>query len=177
MACIHLWYMFSPQKSISVFLHCNLSKFNLTLHFLAVSSKVVNTTFIISMILLLAYNHDVICNDSHLFNQLKALIKLVLKYIPSNSSTKWYDSVPKSTNLSIEGGQEWWSFIMFWCQYPFLQSHAVIMQASASKWAMFSGILKWYGSLIIVLFRFVGSKQNTVSGYLTCPCFLQAQNY
>ena len=47
----------------------------------------------------------------------------------------------------------------FWCQYPLLQSHTVIMQASSSKWAMSSGILKWYGSLMIALFRLVGSKQ------------------
>ena len=33
------------------------------------------------------------------------------------------------------------------------------MHASASKWAMSSGVLKWYGSLIIALFKFVGSKQ------------------
>ena len=47
----------------------------------------------------------------------------------------------------------------FWWQYPFLQSQTVIIQASASKWAMSSGVLKWYGSLMIALFRFVGSKQ------------------
>ena len=33
------------------------------------------------------------------------------------------------------------------------------MQAYASKWAISSGVLKWYGSLIIALFRVVGSKQ------------------
>ena len=41
----------------------------------------------------------------------------------------------------------------------FLQLHTVIMHASASKWTMSSGILKWYGSLMIALFRLVGSKQ------------------
>ena len=49
----------------------------------------------VPMVLLLAYNHNVISNDNHLFNHSKALIKLVLEYIPSNSSTKWYNSVPK----------------------------------------------------------------------------------
>ena len=33
------------------------------------------------------------------------------------------------------------------------------MQALASKWAMSSGVLKWYGSLMITLFKFVGFKQ------------------
>ena len=33
------------------------------------------------------------------------------------------------------------------------------MQASASKCAISSGVLKWYGSLVIALFRLVGSKQ------------------
>ena len=46
-----------------------------------------------------------------------------------------------------------------WCQYPFLQSQTVITHASASKWAMSSGVLKWYGSLMVALFKFVGSKQ------------------
>ena len=41
---------------------------------------------------------------------------------------------------------------------PFLQSQTVIMHASASKWAMSLGF-KWYGSLTIALFKFVGSKQ------------------
>ena len=44
-------------------------------------------------------------------------------------------------------------------QYPFLQLHTVIMQASASKWAISSGVLKWYGSLVTALFKLVGSKQ------------------
>ena len=34
----------SPKKSTSVFLYCSLSKFSFTLHFLAVSSRVVNAT-------------------------------------------------------------------------------------------------------------------------------------
>ena len=33
------------------------------------------------------------------------------------------------------------------------------MQASGSKWAMSLGIVKWYGFLVIALFRLVGSKQ------------------
>ena len=33
------------------------------------------------------------------------------------------------------------------------------MDASAIKWAMSSGLLKWYGSLTIALFKIVGSKQ------------------
>ena len=47
----------------------------------------------------------------------------------------------------------------FWCQKPFLQLHTNIIQGSASKWAMSSGVLKWYGALTITLFRLVGSKQ------------------
>ena len=34
----------------------------------------------------------------------------------------------------------------------------VMMHASANKCAMYSGILKWWGSLVIALFKFVGSK-------------------
>ena len=33
------------------------------------------------------------------------------------------------------------------------------MHASAIKWAMSYGVVKWYGSLTIALFKFVGSKQ------------------
>ena len=39
----HVVYV-SPKKSTSLFLYYSLSKFNLTLHFLAVVSKVVNAT-------------------------------------------------------------------------------------------------------------------------------------
>ena len=45
-----------------------------------------------------------------------------------------------------------------WCQYPFLQSHTVSMQASARRWEMSSGVLKWYGSLITALCKLVGSR-------------------
>ena len=34
-----------------------------------------------------------------------------------------------------------------------------IILASANKWAMSSGVLKWYGPLILALFSLVGSKQ------------------
>ena len=40
----------------------------------------------------------------------------------------------------------------FWYQYPFLQSHTVIMQVSASKWAISSGVLKvvWFSCNCLV---------------------------
>ena len=48
---------------------------------------------------------------------------------------------------------------------PFLQSHTVSMQASASRWVMSLGVLKWNGSCITALFKFVGSRQ-----ILNWPC-------
>ena len=46
-----------------------------------------------------------------------------------------------------------------WCQNPFLQSLTVVTHAPVSKHAISSGVLKWYGSCTIALFRLAGSKQ------------------
>ena len=47
-----------------------------------------------------------------------------------------------------------------WCQYPFLQTQTFIIHASAIKWTLSFGVLKWHHSLTIALFEFVGSKQT-----------------
>ena len=46
-----------------------------------------------------------------------------------------------------------------WCQNLFLQSLTVMTHASASKCAISSGVLKYYGSHTIALFRLMWSKQ------------------
>ena len=81
--------------------------------------------------------------------------------MPNGMTTNLY--LPTSV-LNIVRYEEAWSNV--WCQYPFLQSHTVSMQASASMWEMSSGVQKWYGSLITALFKLVGSRQIL---NLTCP--------
>ena len=39
---------------------------------------------------------------------------------------------------------------------PPLQLHTVMVQGSAIKWAIASGIVKWHGSLSMTLFKLVG---------------------
>ena len=104
--CPHYGVCFTKEIYFHFLVCYSLSKFNLILHFLAVSSKVVNATLLISMILLLAYNHNVICNENHLCNSSKTLVKFALKNITSYSNSKWHNSVSESANLSIEGSQE-----------------------------------------------------------------------
>ena len=63
------------------------------------------------VVLLLAYNHYVICNDNHIFDVTKALIQLALEDICGYCSPKWHDCVPEAPNLSIEGSYVARSFI------------------------------------------------------------------
>ena len=159
-AGLHLLVVYaSPKKSTSVFLYCSLSKFNFTLHFLAVSSKVVNAT---SWSLWFCSLPTIIRSSAMPITCLilpKHWSSLHWKNLTSYSSSKWHDSVPESANLSIKGSQEWWSFIkLLMPAFPFYKCIQVMMHASSSKWAISSGVLKWYGSLVIALFRLVGSK-------------------
>ena len=57
----------------------------------------------VPVVLFLAYNHYVFCNNNHMFDMTKALIKLALEDISSYCSPKWHDCVPEVPKLSIEG--------------------------------------------------------------------------
>ena len=148
-----------PKESTSVFLYCNLSKFNCTLHPLAISSKVANArswflwfcclpTFIMSSAMTITFSIIPKHWSSLCWNTSPATVA------PNGLTV--YLNLPISVFKVVKSDE---ASSNFWCQYHFLQSHAAIMQASASKSAMFSGILKWYGSLMIALFRLIGSKQ------------------
>ena len=113
----------------------------------------------VTVIMLLAQNHDVISYDNYILDVTKTLVQLALENITCQSGTKWYYSKPKSPKLSVENVRNEEASSSSWCQYPFLQLQAVIMYVSVSKWAISSLVLKWYGSLTIALFKFVGFKQ------------------
>ena len=57
----------------------------------------------VPVVLLLAYNHYVIHNDTHIFDMTKALIQLALEDISGYCSPKWHDCVPEVPQPSIEG--------------------------------------------------------------------------
>ena len=96
----------------------------------------------VSVVLLFTNNHDVISYNNYLIDLSKVLVKLPLEHISSYSYAKWHYSVPISANLHIEGGEIRGASSSFWCQYPFLQLQTVIMQVSANRYAISSGILK-----------------------------------
>ena len=60
----------------------------------------------VTMIMLVTYNHDTISNYDDLFNMAETFIKLALGDITSNYCSKGHHCVVGSAKVSIEGGQE-----------------------------------------------------------------------
>ena len=151
--------MFPPKKSTSVFLYCNLSKFHYTLHFLAVSGKAGEAN---------SWSLWFCCLPTIIISSVMTITCLIIaKHWPNLC---WHTSpatvAPNGTTVNLNLQISVLKVVKndetsssFRCQYPFLQSHTVIMQASTSKWAMSLGLLQWYGSLMVALFRLVGSMQ------------------
>ena len=112
----------------------------------------------VAVVCFLAHNHNVMSYDNHILYLSKTLVQLALKTSPATvmpNGITVYLNLPSSV-LKVVRNEE--ASSSCWCQYPILQSQTIIMHVSASKWAMSSRVLKWYSSLTIALFTFVGSK-------------------
>ena len=89
-----------------------------------------------------ACNHYIISSDSHVSDIPKALVLLLLYHISRHHSPKWHECVSELPKLSIKSSQERGSFIQFFMPISLLQSQTDMIQGSAIKWAMSSGVLK-----------------------------------
>ena len=71
--------------------------------FLAVASRFVRATSWVSVIALVSYYHNVICNNYDLIYLTKVLVKLPLEHISCDCDSKWHYCVSIPAKLCIKG--------------------------------------------------------------------------
>ena len=74
----------------------------------------------VTIVIFLVHNHDVISYYNYILNVFKTLVQLALKNSSSYSHSKWHDGVSKSSNLCIKGCEKWWSLIKLLIPVSFL---------------------------------------------------------
>ena len=107
----------------------------------------------------LVHNHDVISYDNHILDVTQTLVQLALENITCHCGTKWHDCILNSSKISIESCKKWGSFIKLLMPVSLVTNADSHYAGICKQMSNVLRVLKWYGSLTMVLFKSVGSKQ------------------
>ena len=128
------------------------------MHLLAVCNNMVNAMSGPYGCVVFSY-HNIICYDYQVPYMTKTFIQFSLEYISSHCNAKGhYCQICILPISRIEGCEIRGGLIKYLMPIPFFAVTTVNMQASTSMWEMSSSVRKWYGSLVMALFRLVGSR-------------------